>query len=114
MIISSKIEVTEAEEIDEEKEMMMHTPVRTVRAILGFEDFSSSLNINQILSNDISLIKKATSKFEKVNESSIVILEQSMAAHGFAVTEQINPLHEDVKLAFTSTTNFWIGVGYLL
>lgn len=37
-----------------------------------------------------------------------------MVAKGFIVTEQINPLEPEKKLAFTSNKNFWIGIGFLL
>jgi hypothetical protein len=37
-----------------------------------------------------------------------------MVHHGFAVSEQINIGAQDVKLAFTSSKNFWIGISFLV
>lgn len=42
------------------------------------------------------------------------MLEQSVVAKGFIVTELVDPLTPDIKLAFTSNKNFWIGVGVLI
>ena len=45
------------------------------------------------------------------NVSSPVIVETSLVVGGFAIKEEVNPFEaEDVKLAFTSTANMWIGI----
>ena len=45
------------------------------------------------------------------NVTSPVIVETSVVVGGFALKEEVNPFEpEDVKLAFTSTFNMWIGI----
>lgn len=114
MIISSKFALKEEDVIEEEHEMYLHSPINSAKGIFGLDDISTSLVKKMSSHKDISLVKRRTSGLAKIEEHSINVLEQSMVAKGFIVTEFINPLEPEKKLAFTSTRNFWIGVIFLI
>lgn len=71
MIISTLAEVHEEELKDEEQEMYLHTPLNSVRAALGFENFSSSL-IRKVSSSsrDLSMRKRLSSGLNIIDEDS--------------------------------------------
>lgn len=102
------------DEIKERKEYDLKTPANAGKNTkFTFEDFNSSV-LNISLNRNNSLIKLHGSMLRGLGDTSIVVLEQSMVAHGFTITEHVNPIQEDVKLAYTSTFNFWVGVIYML
>lgn len=114
MIIAKQKSIYEIASVEEKDEFYIQSPVKTAKAMFGFEDFASSVNERLDSSRNISLVKRMTSGLPKIEENSFTVLEQSMAAHGFVITGHINPFEEEVKLAFRSRKDFWIGVFYLV
>jgi len=117
MIISSKLDLKEERIGKEENQIMMHSPINSVRNIFGYDNFTDSMKKQINSSKDIKLLRRCSSAIERLedgSENSITVLEQSMVAKGFIITEYIDPCEPTVKLAFTSTLNFYIGIGFLL
>lgn len=61
------------------------------------------------------MLRKISSAFDKLDDNgNFTVLEQSIVANGFTITEFIDPMTPEVKLAFQNSRNFWIGIFFLI
>lgn len=109
MLIAKKVSVLELQETEEEDEFLIQNPAGTAKAIFGFEDFSNAVNSRMLSKNNISLVKRPTSNIFKGDQTSLSVLERSMAANGFPMTEYILPVAPEQKLGLEGPKNFTLG-----
>jgi hypothetical protein len=115
MIISSKVELHKEEIEEEQKYLSQHKHDKSTTDIFQFENHLEPLSRKKSSIEEAIHSYGNRSIFERLDDHcNVTVLEQSLVVNGFAISEIIDPLHPEHKLAFTSRTNFWIGVGFLI